>query len=176
MTESFHTDFLKPEDVTETLNQLPVKPEDELFKRVFGCGHQCPFCKVPCEAGGKDHEKHHASIHRPQAFGTYRNEESHILVERLCTTSMTTDRTFRSQETKQDIVPYTQYAEYYPDWHIPPDASIQASDYWKHLLVKYNRQLAQEFKAKPAQIPELWKEITEEKALKGLREAFNISD
>ncbi|KAM8889395.1 interferon-induced very large GTPase 1-like [Synchiropus picturatus] len=176
MTESFHTDFLKPEDVTETLNQLPVKPEDELFKRVFGCGHQCPFCKVPCEAGGKDHEKHHASIHRPQAFGGYRVIESQILVERLCTTSMTTDMRFSSEETKQEFVPYTQYAEYYPDWNIPPDASIQASDYWKHLLVKYNQQLAQEFDAKPAQIPELWEEITEEKALKSLREAFNISE
>ncbi|KAM8889399.1 up-regulator of cell proliferation-like [Synchiropus picturatus] len=177
MTESFHTDFLKPEDVTETLNQLPVKPEDELFKRVFGCGHQCPFCKVPCEAGGKDHKKHHASIHRPQAFGRYRNNKSRILVEALCTTDMVTgDRSFRSKETKQEYIPYTRYAEYYPDWHIPPDASIQASDYWKHLLVKYNRQLAQEFDAKPAKIPKLWKEITEEKALKGLREAFNISE
>ncbi|XP_053707478.1 up-regulator of cell proliferation-like [Synchiropus splendidus] len=81
-----------------------------------------------------------------------------------------------SEETKHEFVPYTQYAEYYPDWNIPPDASIQASDYWKHLLVKYNQQLAQEFKAKPAKIPKLWKEITEEKALKGLREAFNICE
>ncbi|XP_053708873.1 up-regulator of cell proliferation-like [Synchiropus splendidus] len=174
MTESFHTDFLKPEDVTETLNQLPVKPEDELFKRVFGCGHQCPFCKVPCEAGGKDHKKHHASIHLPQAFGTYRERDSQILMDTICTTSVTTGSMFRSQETREEFVPYTRYAEYYPDWNIPPDASIQASDYWKHLLVKYNQQLAQEFDAKPAKIPELWKEITEEKALKGLREAFNM--
>ncbi|KAI5102660.1 interferon-induced very large GTPase 1-like, partial [Silurus meridionalis] len=42
-------------DITETLNNVSVKPQNELFKRVFGCGAQCPFCKTPCEAGGKEH-------------------------------------------------------------------------------------------------------------------------
>ncbi|CAM2115003.1 unnamed protein product [Caretta caretta] len=45
--------------------QLQFKPQDEIFQRVFGCGKQCPFCKVPCEAGGSDHKEHFASVHRP---------------------------------------------------------------------------------------------------------------
>ncbi|XP_053709256.1 interferon-induced very large GTPase 1-like [Synchiropus splendidus] len=154
MTESFHTDFLKPEDVTETLNQLPVKPEDELVKRVFGCGHQCLFCKVPCEAGGKGHEKHHASIHRPQAFGGYCDKKTKRLVTNLCSPDMMDDRTVRSKETKQTST-----------WHFPPDVTIQTSDYWKYVLVKYNKQLAVEYKAKPAKCPKSWKQISKDKAL-----------
>ncbi|KAJ8384926.1 hypothetical protein AAFF_G00197340 [Aldrovandia affinis] len=51
--------FLTSVDIHETLCILPIKPQDELFKRVFGCGEQCPFCKVACEAGGKDHTASH---------------------------------------------------------------------------------------------------------------------
>ncbi|MGH0176638.1 UNVERIFIED_CONTAM: hypothetical protein FKN15_073137 [Acipenser sinensis] len=43
-------------DIKKKLDSLPFKPQDELFKRVFGCGKQCPFCMVPCKAGGKDHK------------------------------------------------------------------------------------------------------------------------
>ncbi|KAF3832272.1 hypothetical protein F7725_025937 [Dissostichus mawsoni] len=70
MDEQLQEEFSKSKDIAETVNKLPTKPQDELFDRVFGCGQQCPFCKVPCEAGGKDHE-HVASVHRPQGLGRY---------------------------------------------------------------------------------------------------------
>ncbi|KAL8176545.1 UNVERIFIED_CONTAM: hypothetical protein K2H54_036159 [Gekko kuhli] len=31
-------------DIESKLSKLPVKPQDEIFKQVFGCGKQCPFC------------------------------------------------------------------------------------------------------------------------------------
>ncbi|XP_062292992.1 interferon-induced very large GTPase 1-like [Scomber scombrus] len=163
-------EFSKSENVTGTLNQLPIKPQDELFKRVFGCGKQCPFCKVPCEAGGKKHDKHHAAVHRPQGLGRYRYDDTEKLVETLCTTDVHNEHKFKNTNTKGEWHSYN----YYPDWHIPPDPSIDASDYWKYVLVQYNDRFAKKYKAKPADVPDAWRMITKEQALKGLKDAYNI--
>ncbi|KAJ8371706.1 hypothetical protein AAFF_G00303150 [Aldrovandia affinis] len=69
MEESFTAEFHTGGDVRAKLDMLPFKPQKELFNRVFGCGRQCPFCKAPCEAGGKSHTEHVTSIHRPQGIG-----------------------------------------------------------------------------------------------------------
>ncbi|KAF1393287.1 hypothetical protein PFLUV_G00037000 [Perca fluviatilis] len=174
LKEQLQEEFSNSDDITETLNKLPIKPQDELFKRMFGCGQQCPFCKVPCEAGGKDHKKHHAAVHRPQGLGTYRVVATEKLVPTLCTTDVHSKRKFKNAETKWVYHPYKEYTKYYPDWHIPPDSTIEASDYWKYVLVQYNERFAQAYKAKPADVPEAWRSITKEQALKGLKDAFNI--
>ncbi|XP_053175028.1 up-regulator of cell proliferation-like [Scomber japonicus] len=174
LKEQLQEEFSKSEDITETLNKLPIKPQDELFKRVFGCGKQCPFCKVPCEAGGKGHDKHHAAVHRPQGLGRVRYEDTEKLVPTLCTTSVHSEATFRNTDTEWELHPFKEYHTYYPDWLIPPDPSIEASDYWKYVLVQYNDRFAQQYDAKPADVPEAWRRITKEQALKGLKDAFNI--
>lgn len=53
LQKQLQEEFSSSDNITQTLNKLPNKPQDELFRRVFGCGQKCPFCKVPCEAGGK---------------------------------------------------------------------------------------------------------------------------
>lgn len=53
MEQSLRTKFQEGVDVQRKLEQLRIKPQNVIFKRVFGCGKQCPFCKAPCEAGGK---------------------------------------------------------------------------------------------------------------------------
>ncbi|XP_068584955.1 up-regulator of cell proliferation-like [Cebidichthys violaceus] len=174
LKEQLEEEFSNSEDITDTLNKLPIKPQDELFKRVFGCGQQCPFCKVPCEAGGKEHEKHHAAVHRPQGLGTYRNLVTKKLVETLCTTDVQSEHKFSNKDTNGEWHPYKDYTKYYPDWLIPPDPSIEASDYWKYVLVLYNDRFAEEYKANPADVPKAWRNITKEEALKGLKDAFNI--
>ncbi|XP_032439895.1 interferon-induced very large GTPase 1-like [Xiphophorus hellerii] len=63
---------LKEIPFDQKLKKLNLKPQNELFARVIGCGQQCPFCAVPCEAGGKAHTEHFASLHRPQGFGQWR--------------------------------------------------------------------------------------------------------
>ncbi|XP_066515482.1 up-regulator of cell proliferation-like [Hoplias malabaricus] len=161
-------------DITETLNEVSVKPQHELFERVFGCGKQCPFCKAPCEAGGKAHEQHYAAVHRSQGLGAYRSITTNILSEEICTSSVHGNGSFRNHQTKFQFHPYKDYHTYYPDWLIPPDRSIEASDYWKYVLVKYNEMFAEAYKAKPAVYPSAWKKIGKVQALKGLKSAFNI--
>uniref|UniRef100_A0A3B3ULW7 VLIG-type G domain-containing protein n=1 Tax=Poecilia latipinna TaxID=48699 RepID=A0A3B3ULW7_9TELE len=174
LANELENEYFTSEGITEILKKLTVKPQDELFKRVFGCGNQCPFCKAPCEAGGKEHKLHSAAIHRPQGLGRYNYIETTKLVPELCTTLVHSNAKFKNSLTDSKFHPYKEYRTFYPDWHIPPDPSIEASDYWKYILVKYNDQFAKKYQAKPADVPKAWRRISQEDALKGLNDAFNI--
>ncbi|XP_076144681.1 interferon-induced very large GTPase 1-like [Alosa pseudoharengus] len=173
LERSLKNTFLKLDTETR-LQTLKMKPQDELFKRVFGCGKGCPFCKAPCEAGGDVHTDHWASIHRPEGLGKYRFTMSEKLVTEICSSSVFSDRKFKCYETNQEYHPFKKYREIFPDWHIPADPSIQASDYWKYVMVKFNQQFAERYKAKPANIPIVWLLITKEQAEDSLKESFSI--
>uniref|UniRef100_A0A8C1SSH6 Si:dkey-85k7.12 n=1 Tax=Cyprinus carpio TaxID=7962 RepID=A0A8C1SSH6_CYPCA len=165
---------LKKVNIQGKLSKLKMKPQDELFKRVFGCGKQCPFCKAPCEAGGEVHTDHCASVHRPQGLGHYRHVKNEKLVTNICSTDVHSEVEFRCLETNNEFHPYKRYREIFPDWHIPADASIQASDYWKYVMVRFNNQFARKYNALPANIPLTWKSITKQRAENSLKESFSI--
>ncbi|XP_005755113.1 interferon-induced very large GTPase 1-like [Pundamilia nyererei] len=139
----------KKSNFERKLKQLNMKPHNELFTRVIGCGKQCPFCGVPCEAGGGAHYEHFASLHRPQGLGSY-------------------------SITNGKYHPYKCYKEMYPDWNVPPDASLEASDYWKYVMAKYNKEFASAYNARPADIPAAWKNITKQQATESLKVSFWI--
>nr|XP_060636162.1 interferon-induced very large GTPase 1-like [Anolis sagrei ordinatus] len=161
-------------DVDMILQAVSFKPQEEIFRRVFGCGKQCPFCKVPCEAGGGNHQEHFASTHRPQGLGQYRCVITKKLNYSLCSSYVTSDATFENMATDWKPHPYKEYRQYYPDWRIQPDASIAASDYWKFIFNKYNQKFAEEYDALPAVLPEDWKRITKQQALESIQEVFNM--
>ncbi|XP_061119294.1 up-regulator of cell proliferation-like isoform X2 [Conger conger] len=164
MVQAITAEFQKGGDVRARLTSLPFQPQKELFNRVLGCGKQCPFCMTPCEAGGKSHTEHFASIHRPQGIAGWRNHVSQILVSNICSTDVASEGCFRLTGTEAKYHPYKDYWNIYPDWLIQPDTSIQASDYWKYIFSKFNKQFAEEYKAKPADIPPQWRYITQEQA------------
>ncbi len=165
---------LKKVDIKAKLCMLKMKPQNELFKRVFGCGKQCPFCSAPCEAGGEAHTDHCSSVHRPQGLGRYRYEKNKKLVSDICSTDVHSEASFRCFQTDYNYHPYKRYREIFPDWHIPADPSIQASDYWKYVMVRFNNRFAQEYNAHPADIPLTWKSITKQQAENSLKESFSI--
>ncbi|CAM4568449.1 unnamed protein product [Lepidochelys olivacea] len=154
------------------LSSLSVKPQDEIFKRVFGCGKQCPFCEAPCEAGGTDHKEHFVSVHRPKGLGNFRDCDSQKLEHSICSSDVVSNREFRTAAADGKFHPYKDYRDYYPDWHIQPDPSIDASDFWKFVFKSFNDQLARAYGAKAAELPGDWKNITKEQVLKSLKEAF----
>ncbi|XP_072564634.1 interferon-induced very large GTPase 1-like [Paramormyrops kingsleyae] len=174
MAEKLRAEFEQQKDVESVLTDLPFKPENELFRRVFGCGKQCPFCKTPCEAGGKDHPEHFASIHRPQGTGRYRWSDSTKLIADVCSSCIASEMQFRCADTSGNFHPYKDYRKFFPDWLIQPDTSIEASDYWKYVFATFNDQFAKEFNAEPADIPESWKLIDKNEALKSLEEAYRM--
>uniref|UniRef100_A0A673W7P8 Si:dkey-85k7.12 n=2 Tax=Salmo trutta TaxID=8032 RepID=A0A673W7P8_SALTR len=176
MEQSLREEFRNATDVSKKLEQMRIKPQNILFTRVFGCGKQCPFCKSPCEAGGEAHNDHCASIHRPQGLGQYRFDGSKELVTDICSSSVFSESSFRCYETNGKYHPFKKYRDIFPNWHIPADPSIQASDYWKYVMAKFNKEFSKEYDACPGDIPPAWKLITKEQAEKSLRESFSITN
>uniref|UniRef100_A0A3P9DSL9 Si:dkey-85k7.12 n=1 Tax=Maylandia zebra TaxID=106582 RepID=A0A3P9DSL9_9CICH len=158
------------------LQHLHVQPHNELFNKLVGCGKQCPFCKAPCDAGGRGHTEHFAVLHRPEGLGKYTWHVTKKLVTDICSSLVISDNSFRCIDTNGRWHPYKNYKEIYPDWKIPPDSSLEASDYWKYVMAKYNTDLAKEYNANPADIPESWNDITKEQAEKSLKKSFNINE
>ncbi|KAM5151719.1 interferon-induced very large GTPase 1-like [Mantella aurantiaca] len=161
-------------EIDYILSMVTLKPQDQLFKRVFGCGKLCPFCKVPCEAGGHDHTEHFASVHRPQGLVGYKDLNTNILCKSICSTDVVGNGCFRNSNTNWVDKPYKDYSKFYPDWVIQSDPGIHASDYWKFVFKEINDQLTKEYYAIPAQIPTSWGRITKEQALKSLKDSFNL--
>ncbi|KAI3376563.1 hypothetical protein L3Q82_017018 [Scortum barcoo] len=150
------------------------QPQNELFNKLIGCGKQCPFCKAPCEAGGKEHTEHWTSLHRPEGLGSYRWTSTKKLLTDICSSAVISDVRFHCNATNGKYHPYKRYKEIFPDWHITPDGSLQASDYWKYVLAKFNNKFAKEYNAQPADIPSSWKDIKHQQAEASLKESFNI--
>uniref|UniRef100_A0A3Q4GYG9 VLIG-type G domain-containing protein n=1 Tax=Neolamprologus brichardi TaxID=32507 RepID=A0A3Q4GYG9_NEOBR len=157
------------------LQHLHVNPQNELFNKLIGCGKQCPFCKAPCDAGGKVHTEHFASLHRPKGLGRYKWDSTKNLVTDICSSSVISENRFCCNDTNNEWHPYKKYKEIYKDWNIQADVSLEASDYWKHVMTKYNSDFAKEYKAEPANIPETWHDINKDKAEKSLKESFYIN-
>ncbi|KAM9305388.1 uncharacterized protein PAF06_013936 [Gastrophryne carolinensis] len=156
------------------LSMVTLKPHKQLFKRIIGCGKQCPFCNVPCEAGVHDHMEHFASVHRPQGLSGYKDLSSNVLCNSICTTEVVGNGCFRNASTGQVSRPYRDYHIFYPEWNIQPDPMLSTSDYWKFVLKEFNAEFAEEYGALPAHVPESWRGITKEQAMMSLKNSFNL--
>ncbi|XP_051284665.1 up-regulator of cell proliferation isoform X7 [Dicentrarchus labrax] len=164
----------KETNIQMILQALHVKPQNELFIKLIGCGKQCPFCEAPCEAGGKEHKEHCTSLHRPEGLGMAKWDGTGKLVTDICTSLVISDGCFQCNATKSEWHPYKSYTDIFPDWRIAPDKSLEASDYWKYVLAKFNNEIADIYNLKPADIPETWKKVTDKQAEASLKESFNI--
>ncbi|EMP40746.1 Interferon-induced very large GTPase 1 [Chelonia mydas] len=164
----------KAVNMEEKLSKLQVKPQDELFKRVFGCGTQCPFCGVPCEAEGPTHRKHFASAHRPQGLRRRSDHITKILGYSLCSSDVVSNALFSNSDTNGKLVPFRDYRQHYPDWLIQPDPSAEASDYWKFVFKEFKHQLARLYDTKPAHLPEDWGKLTKEQALESIKGMYSM--
>uniref|UniRef100_A0A3B4T384 Si:dkey-85k7.12 n=2 Tax=Seriola dumerili TaxID=41447 RepID=A0A3B4T384_SERDU len=173
MGQALREEF-KKSNIQIKLKHLHVKPQNEFFTKLIGCCKRCPFCSVPCEAGGKAHTEHWASLHWPEGLGEYKFHRTRKLVIDICTSSVTSDTNFRCNATNKEWHPYKRYRDIFPDWKIPPDVSLQASDYWKYVIARFTEQFAMKCNANPADIPETWKKITRKQAEESLRESFYI--
>ncbi|XP_074530867.1 up-regulator of cell proliferation-like [Halichoeres trimaculatus] len=166
--------LFKTATVSAKLTSVDVKPQIELYKKLVGCGKQCPFCKAPCEAGAAEHKQHFTSFHRPDGLSAWVWSSTKILTTDICTSSVISDKRFRCAATNNEPHPYKEYKEIFPDWLIAPDTSLKASDYWKYVLTKFNNKFAEEYEAEPAKIPDTWKEITKQQAEESLKKSFGV--
>ncbi|KAG9352724.1 hypothetical protein JZ751_021138, partial [Albula glossodonta] len=150
-------------DVEQTISELPTKPTDELVKSLLNCRKQCPFCHVPCERAGLNHSDHFSEYHIPDGLSGYINILQ-VLSTEICTISVTSAEKFKNEDTDYKYVSYKNYKsvnDYYKSWQIQADSSYKASSYWKYVFHRFNRDFAQRYGVKPAEIPEGWN-ITKE--------------
>ena len=171
MSQELNQDLLQTPNTVDVSPELSYELQDALLELVMGCGKECPFCKVPCDMGDKDHTLHSALWHRPKGLLSYSCSNSSSLSHSTCSQEVAGDNLFLNKDTGDTSVPYKDYHTVYPDWYIPKADGI--SDYWKYVLVKYNGKFAQAYQREPADIPEQWEGIHQTDALKSLQKAFH---
>ncbi|KAL1023846.1 hypothetical protein UPYG_G00047150, partial [Umbra pygmaea] len=176
MEQSLAAEYEKGTDIEKKIRSMPFKPQDKMFTSLFGCGKQCPFCKAPCEAGGKEHVKHFATIHRPQGLSGMSYEGTKKLLTNICSSSVISGSSFSTSKTEGKFHPFKDYQKYYPDWIIAGDSSIEASDYWKFVMNEFHENIAKYHNVVFADIPVGWKKLTKQDAMSSLEKSFNMSD
>ncbi|XP_063285152.1 up-regulator of cell proliferation-like [Pelobates fuscus] len=165
---------MKSMGVETILSNLILKPQDELFHKLIGCGKRCPFCEVPCDADGTKHYHHSATVHWPIGLTQYMWLESNVLYNSVCSTDVLSNDSFINSDTGGKWHPYKDYRTIYPDWIIQPDRDMTSSNYWKFVFKQFNEQFAEHYNAEPAEIPPEWKRINQKQALCSLQEIYNL--
>ncbi|XP_071948936.1 interferon-induced very large GTPase 1-like [Antedon mediterranea] len=141
-------------ELKSEIGEVVIFFEDDLI----GCEEACPFCEAPCDniAGCKIHR---TECHRPQGVGGQKwssdfgkRERKDKLVTDLCTT----------------------VNERYNSWEINPSLDPKTQLYWKWFMTKYNKELAEFYGCREADIPAGWREITREAAKKDMIDLYNL--
>uniref|UniRef100_S4RGM7 VLIG-type G domain-containing protein n=1 Tax=Petromyzon marinus TaxID=7757 RepID=S4RGM7_PETMA len=140
-------DLCSLENLNTLLDEMPVKPHEEIFKTVSGCGQLCPLCKAPCDRGGSAHREHGAAMHYPQGLCGRKCSDGTLIVD-VCTTSVAKSKysyleahSFTNEDTNEEGYEYRNYREvndYYKSWDIPPDSTELEPPIWKFVFSKYN--------------------------------------
>ncbi|XP_032901120.1 LOW QUALITY PROTEIN: interferon-induced very large GTPase 1-like [Amblyraja radiata] len=146
-------------DVQAKIEELSIKPRDEMFKGLFNCTKKCPFCGVFCDSETPVHSQHSCKQHRPEGLNGYHFVGSKLLSIAVCTASVAGHGTFKNDDTNWELKPFKDYQtvnDYYKSWIIQREISAQAASYWKKVFYTYNKQFAEKYKANPAKIDETW--------------------
>ncbi|XP_055487782.1 interferon-induced very large GTPase 1-like [Leucoraja erinacea] len=146
-------------DVQAKIEELSIKPRDELFKGLFNCTKKCPFCGVFCDSETVVHSQHSCKQHRPKGLNSYRFIESKHLITDVCTASVAGNGSFKNNDTNWELKPYKDYQtvnDYYKSWIIQREISAQAASYWKKVFYTFNKQFAEKYGVKSAEIDEAW--------------------
>ena len=152
-----------------------TKQPHELLKSLIGCTAPCPFCGEQCDL--MEHEVntqlHRTEVHRIDCLAGWRDKQSQIMVTGFCPALVASDRQF--YKANQELHRYKNYRAVYTTWSIPPNLTSKSTLYWKWFVNKYRIQLAEEYKAKPANVPEGWSEYKWNDVKEDLESVYNIT-
>ena len=171
----------------EQLDASSLSQAEESYRqmadKLWGCLEQCPFCAEPCLNTTANHYPtvHHTCIqHRPRGLSglcsPFPLEACNYEVQsnacyRCSASNYACRKHGKCKTTGDDWVEhsYRRYKEYFPEWDIPPSRANDLSKYWKWFVAMYQTQLSGEYGVK-LDVPNSWKNISKETALKSLRE------
>lgn len=165
-------DRLKEEFARAGLSSFEKQPHKILVEQFPGCKEQCPFCGAVCTNTIPNHDGDHQLVfHRPEFLGECKWYETDHLVIDICSSSVASDCSFKTDVDKW--IPYPKYRDAghpYSTWKILPDSSMQK--YWKWFVCHFRTQLEEFYKRKfrgKGEIPPPWHKITKQEALDELR-------
>ena len=152
-----------------------TKKPHELLKSLIGCPAQCPFCGEQCDL--MEHEGntqlHRTEVHRIDCLAGWREKQSQIMATGFCPALVASDRQF--YKANQELHHYKNYRSVYTTWSIPPNVTSKSTLYWKWFVNKYRIQLAEEYIAKPVNVPEGWSEYEWNDVKEDLENVYNIT-
>ena len=161
-----------------TFQKWNPSPHEHLLTSMFGCQNLCPFCKGLCDQTVQNHVGNHSTrIHRPQCVTGYRWIKTDKLMAETCTAYVASESKFRNNDTSWEFHPYKDYQsvnDYYKSWSIPPDPSFETSTYWQWFVATFSVELAEHYKVKQPDIPEVWKRRTFREVREKLEQEYNM--
>ena len=169
---TIENDLKKHYEETTSLssNDIVSKIADDLSETCIGCSEQCPFCKATCIMTSKSHcSEHHSVIeHYPQGVNGSIWEKSEKLSIDTCPNLVYSNNGFHNAKREYEWENYKDYKNFYPQWSIPRNKSLEISCYWKRFMAKFNSHLAKLHDAKEGDIPPAWHKFTKKQALESI--------
>ena len=184
------------QDITEEFKEYEFNTfcgEDDvdyenIFTTLWGCKEQCPFCGEPCYRSDghlKDGIKHSCIQHRPIGVsGTVYGENDRRLIIESCnfqvqaaaaefTCMACSSKCHVSGKSSPESVKvhkFRGYQECFPDWEIAPCTTMDTSKYWMWFMKTFKKEMAKEHDSRGPDIPQSWRSITYDDAMKSLRD------
>ncbi|XP_034148736.1 interferon-induced very large GTPase 1-like isoform X2 [Esox lucius] len=144
-----------------------------LCKQLSGCWEKCPFCAAICTNTIPDHSSLHSmEFHRCGILSGWRYKDTDIAFIDFCTTAVGSTLRFYPQYSSDKTVPFSKYEEAgdpFDKWKITADGSEKC--YWKWFICTFQSDLEKKYKCtfeSWGKIPDDWKKITKEDALREL--------
>ena len=151
-----------------------------LLQSLIGCTEQCPFCGELCDLLDANHidskRDHSVEVHRSSCLRGYKDSETGIMQIGFCPGYVSGKerwKKFRNVDTHNIWQNYKQYRLIYPEWSIPADITSKDSSYWKMFVGKYMKEIAREYGAIPAEVPDEWLKISWKEVRENLRSLYN---
>ena len=116
----------------------------------------------------------HQTQHRPQCLGNFRWAADNTMMLEVCSSLVSGIVTFRNERTNHEFQPYRKYANYYPEWSIVADKSLEASLFWKWLIGHYSQEIEEMFGYEQTEVPREWKRIDWKEVELWLRREYQI--
>ncbi|CAC5424376.1 unnamed protein product [Mytilus coruscus] len=150
-------------------------PISGVMRDLWGCKAKCPFCFEPCTNTNPNHYdekiRHQCLQHRVQGLSGRHWVTSQKLILKFCNTGIQeNDFTFLVKENRMK---FQNYQDLFPEWYIEP--TMDTSKYWIWLLCHFKQEFETRHGKKFVDIPENWKQITEDEALESLEETDDFS-
>ncbi|KAA0718616.1 Interferon-induced very large GTPase 1 [Triplophysa tibetana] len=171
MMKNLQNSFSSINDIK--MEKCRKKPDEILIDHFCQCCWvQCPFCKAICTNTMENHPGDHSvPFHRSTGLNGRFYRETTNLANSFCTTEVTTDNCFYSENSDEKIF-WREYRKGGPElanWSITPDLS--ELPYWKWVVCRFQEDLekyySKTFKAH-FEIPDEWRQYTKKDAIESL--------